>query len=238
MGWARLMGVLHVRMMEVACAGKEEERDGGWRAPGVHWAQTPSTACSLPRRTAQVLRLERQAFDSVLSHVWDDVLLPTVMVGGDGAGGSGARGSSLAASPSPAGKGTAATKRALQEAAIKRWFEGLDQVSRRLNRLCAVRPSAASAAAAAPGTPGTPGAANGSGPAGVPGHVAALRQQVLSQCLKRLDALLFYHLLVPGGCGRVFLPGSMGGSKRFGRGPLTAPASSVFLPILLASPAC
>ncbi|GAX79856.1 hypothetical protein CEUSTIGMA_g7296.t1 [Chlamydomonas eustigma] len=59
------------------------------------------------------------------------------------------------------------TKRALQEAAIKHWLSALEGLSKRLGAL------------------------------GSKGHVQLLRQQVLHQCLKRLDALFFYHLLTP-----------------------------------------
>lgn len=51
-----------------------------------------------------------------------------------------------------------------QEAAIKKWFEGLEAVAATLARLGG-------------------------------GHTPLLRQQALLQCLKRLDLLLFYHLL-------------------------------------------
>lgn len=126
-------------------------------------ARSNHSVCFPP--TPQVVKLERAAFDSVVSYLWDEVLMPAVV----GSEGGGVPGRAAPAKPS------AATKRAQQEAAIKKWFEGLDAVNRQLGKVAVVRGGAA-------------------------GHCGLLRSQALGQCLKRLDALLFYHLLVPGAC--------------------------------------
>lgn len=63
---------------------------------------------------------------------------------------------------------TATTKRATQEAAIKKWFEGLDNVSHWLESM------------------------------GSAGHSQLLCVQVLLQALRKLDAIMFYHLLLKG----------------------------------------
>lgn len=68
----------------------------------------------------------------------------------------------------PSGK-AATTKRATQEAAIKKWFEGLDNVSHWLESM------------------------------GSAGHSQLLCVQVLLQALRKLDAIMFYHLLLKGG---------------------------------------
>lgn len=130
--------------------------------------QCTSTA-TMPQQVSdsimsQVLHLERAAFDAVVNFLWEGVLLPSVTDAGAG----GAR--SAAA--------TAASKRAQQEAAIKRWLEGLRLASNRLVAVYAVPPNP---------RVGRTG--------GVPGHVPQLRQQALLQCLKRVDALLFHHLV-------------------------------------------
>ncbi|GLC40297.1 hypothetical protein PLESTB_001806600 [Pleodorina starrii] len=123
-----------------------------------HWA----SAVLVP----ELRRLERMLFDEVLVRMWDRVLLPTVLSGR--AGGASASGGSSIARPSS----TAVTKRAQQEAAIKKWFEALEAVCGALNRHVGC----------------------------VGGHAAMLRHQVLLQCLKRVDLLLFAHLL--GGIGQ------------------------------------
>ncbi|KAG2449564.1 hypothetical protein HYH02_005097 [Chlamydomonas schloesseri] len=117
-------------------------------APGAaaggseHWA----AAALVP----ELKRLERAVFQELLGRMWERVLLPTVL---------GRAGGPRAAAPA------AATKRALQEAAIKKWFEGLEAVCAALGKQV-------------------------SG-----GHSALLRQQVLLAALKRVDLLLFAHLL-------------------------------------------
>jgi len=110
----------------------------------------------------ELIRLERAPlFDSLLAQMWNSVLLPTVVPSG-----SSAAANNSAALKSQVGKATPVTKRAMQEAAIKRWFEGLDAVSAQLQRL------------------------------GSRGHVDLLRMQVLQQCLRKVDALLFHYLVV------------------------------------------
>ena len=112
-------------------------------APGSeHWA----AAALVP----ELKRLERAVFQDLLGRMWERVLLPTVL---------GRAGGARAAAPA------AATKRALQEAAIKKWFEGLEAVCAALTKQVAG------------------------------GHSALLRQQVLLAALKRVDLLLFAHLL-------------------------------------------
>ncbi|GIL66762.1 hypothetical protein Vafri_20263 [Volvox africanus] len=118
-------------------------------AGGEHWA----SAVLVP----ELRRLERMLFDEVLVRMWDRVLLPTVLGAASRPGGSAA--TSRTSSP-------AVTKRAQQEAAIKKWFEGLEAVCSALNRHV-----------------------------GSAGHATMLRHQVLLQCLKRVDLLLFAHLL-------------------------------------------
>jgi len=102
-------------------------------------------------------------FERMLNDLWSNFLLPP-------AGSSIPKDAKAAAStPPPAAAAAAAapplTKRAHQEAAIKKWFEGLDMVALQLSGFKS-------------------GTAN------------ALRQQLMVQCLKRLDALLFHHLLL------------------------------------------
>ncbi|KAG2428812.1 hypothetical protein HXX76_011512 [Chlamydomonas incerta] len=112
-------------------------------APGnEHWA----AAALVP----ELKRLERAVFQELLGRMWERVLLPTVL---------GRAGGPRAAAPA------AATKRALQEAAIKKWFEGLEAVCAALTKQV------------------------------TGGHSALLRQQVLLAALKRVDLLLFAHLL-------------------------------------------
>lgn len=98
----------------------------------------------------ELLRLERSVlFEQIIQQLWATLMTHVEP------------GNSAAA----ATKGAAVTKRALQEAAIKQWFTGLDALSQQLTSL------------------------------GSRGHMLLLRQQVLLQCLKRLDALLFFYLL-------------------------------------------
>ncbi|KAG2495436.1 hypothetical protein HYH03_006383 [Edaphochlamys debaryana] len=123
-----------------------------------HWA----AAALVP----DLRKLERGVFEELLGRMWEKVLLPTVL------GRTGAKD----ARPS-----VAATKRALQEAAIKKWFEALEAVSNALSRQVQVFPPASGPAASTP-----PGGG---------GHCSLLRQQLLLSCLKRVDLLLFAHLL-------------------------------------------
>ncbi|KAG1676958.1 hypothetical protein FOA52_014834 [Chlamydomonas sp. UWO 241] len=114
-----------------------------------------------------LLKTERALFDTLMAQVWASVL---DLQGHADA--SAASASAAAAADPKAERKPPATKRALQEAAIKHWFAVLDGTAAKLNTLCAR------------------------------GHMRMLRAQVLSQVLKRLDALLFHHLLtVPGASG-------------------------------------
>ncbi|GFR44518.1 hypothetical protein Agub_g5785 [Astrephomene gubernaculifera] len=122
---------------------------------GEHWA-----AAAL---VGDLRRLERSIFEDMLSRMWGCVLLPSVLGNGAVAGLSGRP----AAKDGPARASTAITRRAQQEAAIKKWFEGLEAVSSALARQVG----------------------------GAGGHCGLLRQQVLLQCLKRVDLLFFVHLL-------------------------------------------
>jgi hypothetical protein len=71
----------------------------------------------------QVLRLERVAFDYVMSYLWDGVLLQAVTEAAE------------KTTSSRSGCASSISKRAQQEAAIKRWLDGLRQVSNKLNKL-------------------------------------------------------------------------------------------------------
>ncbi len=144
------------------------------------------------------MALERTTFDAIVHHLWEGVLLPAITDAG--AGGTGR-----------AAPATAASKRAQQEAAIKRWFEGLRLVSGKLARLHAVS-SRAGAAAGGAGGARLP----------VPGHVALLRQQALLQCLKRVDALLFHHLVSQGAPPRAPCRASPARPSRSARGACQA----------------
>ncbi|GIL78018.1 hypothetical protein Vretimale_7358 [Volvox reticuliferus] len=151
--------IVHMRAM-LACLSPSLGNGGGSSASlvpsqlpsgagGEHWA----SAVLVP----ELRRLERMLFDEVLVRMWDRVLLPTVLGAASRPGGSAA--TSRTSSP-------AVTKRAQQEAAIKKWFEALEAVCSALNRHV-----------------------------GSAGHATILRHQVLLQCLKRVDLLLFAHLL-------------------------------------------
>ncbi|KXZ47522.1 hypothetical protein GPECTOR_34g681 [Gonium pectorale] len=153
---------------------------GGPSSGSEHWA----TAVLVP----ELRRLERAVFDDLLGRMWEKVLLPTALgtaVGRVGTAGSAAAAGATAARPAPA----PVTKRAQQEAAIKKWFEALEAVSAALSR----QVGAAGGAASTGGSTPTHGWAQAA--AGPVGHCALLRQQVLLQCLKRVDLLLFAHLL-------------------------------------------
>lgn len=127
-----------------ACLVPLQSDDQSSRRPD-HWA----AAAFVP----QLGHLERSAFNELLTLLWESILMPAVV------------GSSKAS----AGVKAATTKRATQEAAIKKWFEGLDNVSHWLE---------------------TTGSA---------GHSQLLCVQVLLQLLRKLDAMMFYHLLLKGG---------------------------------------
>eukprot|EP00798_Chlamydomonas_sp_ICE-L_P020771 gene20771-27595_t len=126
---------------------------------------TPSSRWAAETLVPSLVTLEATAiFERMLNDLWSNFLLPP-------AGSSIPKDAKAAAStPTPAAAAAAAaapplTKRAHQEAAIKKWFEGLDMVALQLSGFKS-------------------GTAN------------ALRQQLMVQCLKRLDALLFHHLLL------------------------------------------
>jgi hypothetical protein len=83
-----------------------------------------------------------------------------------GTAGGGGRPGGVGSAAAARVSSAAVTKRAQQEAAIKKWFEALEAVCAALNRHV-----------------------------GCVGHASMLRHQVLLQCLKRVDLLLFAHLL-------------------------------------------
>jgi hypothetical protein len=129
---------------------------------------------------AQVMRLERVAFDAVVNALWEGVMLPVVTGDGVEGGGGGGRSSATRSSATVG-------KRVAQDAAIKRWLEGLRKVQSKLTQLMVVRPLV-----------------RGAPPAY--GHVGHLRQQALMQLLKRVDALLFQHLVTQGGRAQCVWP--------------------------------
>ncbi|GFH05664.1 uncharacterized protein HaLaN_00163, partial [Haematococcus lacustris] len=73
------------------------------------------------------------------------------------------------------------TAPAVQEGAVKKWFEGLDKVKLFLQ---AISPM--------------PALQDDSSQCSAAGHMALLRSQLLLQCLRRLDLLLFFNLLATG----------------------------------------
>lgn len=105
----------------------------------------------------ELARLERSIiFEKIAQSLWTTLIdAAAAKAGSAGLGGA----------PSKAGPAIPATKRALQEAAIKHWFLALDALARHLSDL------------------------------GTGGHLAVLRSLALQHCLRRLDALLFHHLL-------------------------------------------
>ncbi|MEW5311714.1 MAG: hypothetical protein WDW38_003403 [Sanguina aurantia] len=141
--WSNIIhmrAILQGLSLGTSLAGSDDQSS---RRPD-HWA----AAAFVP----QLGHLERSAFNELLTLLWESVLMPAV-VGG---------------SKAAAGVKAATTKRATQEAAIKKWFEGLDHVSHWLE---------------------TTGSA---------GHSQLLCVQVLLQLLRKLDAMMFYHLLLKG----------------------------------------
>lgn len=95
-----------------------------------------------------LLQTEVLVYEEVVDHVWNKVVLPIVLT-----------------PPARSVVKTPSAKRAIQEAAVKRWLEAFELANSKLTRM------------------------------GTRGHIPLLKFQVLLQCLRRADALLFGHLI-------------------------------------------
>ncbi|KAJ9518018.1 hypothetical protein QJQ45_004301 [Haematococcus lacustris] len=139
----------------------------------------PASAALAGAVVPQALATEQRTFQLLLTIVWNELTAPAV-VGGTNAS------QAAPVSGQPAGQATKqspniSSRRLQQEGAVKKWFEGLDKVKLFLQ---AISPM--------------PALQDDNSQCSSAGHMALLRSQLLLQCLRRLDLLLFFNLLATG----------------------------------------